>query len=148
MVYVGKEMLSGDSDEAVATPAEVKPVPAVHAEPPKSASPPVREIAKAPVAKPAADSTEMEAGSPRAEPPATEPAAADPAPPATAAAKTSVIIVKPVDVKLRFGSAKLPVGAQLKIVSQDGPHVTVTYGAENVTIPIEATDLATPSPAQ
>ena len=90
----------------------------------------------------------MAASSPPAEPTTAEPMAGDPAPPAAVAAKTSVIIVKPVDVKLRFGSAKLPVGAQLKIVSQDGAHVTVIYGAETVTIPIEATDFAAPLPGQ
>lgn len=148
VIYVSVQMLSGDSDEVVVAPADVKPVPVVPAEPPKSASPPIREIVKAPAAKPASEMTDMVASSPPAEAPATEPAAADPAPPASAVAKTSVIIVKPVDVKLRFGSAKLPVGTQLKIVSQDGAHVTVTYGAETVTIPIEDTDLAAQSPAQ
>lgn len=148
LVYVGVQMVTGDSAEPAAVVTAGKPASVIAADSPGIAESPVREIVKAPAPKPAPEPPEMESPAAPAEPSAADPMADDPAPPAAAALKTSVIMVKPVDVKLRFGSAKLPVGAQLKIVSQNGSQVTVTYGAETVTIPIEATDLAAPLPVQ
>ena len=132
-LYVGKEMFTGDPAGEAPAPEPVKPVAVKPVEPPKSVVPPVREVEKPVVAE---------------VPPADAPATTDPAPAAGSTARTHVIIQKPVEVKLRFGTAKLAAGTKLKIVSRDGVRVTVTYGNDTVTIPIEDTDIGAALPEQ
>ena len=150
VLYVAVQMFTAD-DAGVAPPA-AGPAPAIPSEPQKApvapAQAPARTKPVAPGSEPTPDDATMVASSPPAEAPATEPASADPSPaPVAPAPKTFVVITKATDVKLRYGNAKLPVGAQLKIVSQENGTVKVVYGADTVTVPIEATDLAVPAPS-
>lgn len=143
-LYVGVQIFSDDPEPESPTPAEVPAAPLLPAQPVKVAAAP--EPAKAPA--PEADEPKQEAPAPSTPPPAAETPAMETTPITPAAPKTHVIITKPVDVKLRFGSAKVAKGTQFKIISVDAVNVTVIYGAETVTIPVEYTDLsAPPAPA-
>ena len=144
-LYVAVQIFSSDPAESEPAPASGNPPAIAPAEPSAPVAQPATDIVKPPAAAaeaaPAATTAEMPA--PSAEAPAMETVPATPAAP-----KTHVIIAKPIDVKLRFGTAKIQAGTQFKIVSQDATSVTVVYAAETVTIPIEATDLATPLPVE
>ncbi len=146
-LYVGVELFTGEPDTAAQAPAEAKPAPAIPPEPPKISDSPAPKAEVAPEAKLDPMKTEMASSAATAEPPATAPPAADP-PPRVAAPKTEVTVTKAVDVKLHLGSAKLYPGKRFKIIARDAASVTVILGAETVSIPIEATDLAEPPPAQ
>ena len=140
VLYVGVQMFSGDPIKEAPDFTGDNPTLPRPTDPPKVASRPPRETTKPAAAESGTDKVEMT-------PSGGEPPAMDSAPTTPAAPKTHVIIAKPVDVKLRFGSAKISAGTQFKIISQDAASVTVVYGAETVTIPIENTDLAAPQPA-
>ena len=137
VLYVGAQMLTGDpvAEAPDFTSAEPPPPPKIvrPPDPVKPAAPMEPELVKADAAP----------ASPPAEPPAMDATPAIPAAP-----KTHVVIAKPVEVKLRFGSAKIPRGTQFKIIAQDAASVTVIYAAETVSIPIDHTDLAAPSSEQ
>ena len=93
----------------------------------------------------------MAASTPPTEPTMDDPPPTDPAPAPAPAPKVFLVITKPTEVQLPFGRAKLTVGMQLKIISQDGANVKAVYGGSVVTISIDATDLAGPAmplPAQ
>ncbi len=66
--------------------------------------------------------------------------------PAAAARKTTVLLTKPVEVPVRFGTTKLPAGTQLKIVSQEGSILKVNYLGAVVAIPASSTDVASAAP--
>ena len=141
--YVAMQIFSDGS----ATPAPAAQASANQPEPPKPA--PVREPARAKPAEsagePAPRDAEMATAGPPAEPPSGEPATAEPAPaPAAPAPRTILVITKATEVRTQFGSAKLIVGQQLKILSLEGAKVKARFGEDIVTIPIEATDLAAP----
>ncbi|MEO7318975.1 MAG: GYF domain-containing protein [Chthoniobacteraceae bacterium] len=137
LLYVGVQMLTGDPVVEAPDFTSADPVQS-----PNMARPP-EPVNPAATTETDLVKTDTAPSSTPAEPPAMD---AEPATPA--APKTHVIIAKPVDVKLRFGTAKITAGTQFKIIAQDATSVTVIYGAETVTIPIENTDLAAPSSEQ
>ena len=153
-LYVGVQFFSNEPVQELpdftSSGAETQPAP----EPPKKTEAPVRGLDNPPTDNPRSE--EPKPGSACSIPiqtAPTEPAAMDAAPStlpesAPATPKTHVTITKPFDAKLRFGSAKIAVGTQFRIISQDGVHVTVIYGAETITIPVENTDLTAPLPAE
>ena len=148
VLYIAVQMIT--EDNAGVTPSAPASAPAISPEPQKIAVAPAQAPARmkpvAPASEPAPEDASMVASSPPAEASATEPAPADPMPaPVAPAPKTFVVITKATDVRLRYGNVKLPVGAQLKIVSQESGTVKVLYGSDTVTVPIEATDLAAPA---
>ena len=141
VLYVGAQMLTGDPIVEAPDFTGTDPISAIPAQPPNIARPP-EPVKSAATTEPDAIKTNATSSTTPAEPPAM-----DAAPTTPAAPKTHVIIAKPVDVKLRFGTAKITAGTQFRIIAQDAASVTVIYGAETVTIPIENTDLAAPSSA-
>ena len=126
---------------AVAKGAD-KPVAGIESSP--------REVPPVKVTPPGGETEMRTSSGPLETVPAIEPPTMDsgPAAPEPATPKTHVTVTKPVDVKLRFGTAKVLAGTEFKIISRDAANVTVVHGAETVTIPIEATDLAVPLPTQ
>ena len=81
----------------------------------------------------------------KAEAPALLPAP-EPVPPT--AARTTVVLTKPIQITLPFGKISVPAGTTVKIVSQNGAALTVQYLEHVVTIPASSTDLGTePAPA-
>jgi hypothetical protein len=53
-------------------------------------------------------------------------------------------LTKPVEVQLAYGKMKLPVGTNVKFVSQDGNLVRVAYLGTVLTIPAASTDIGVP----
>lgn len=66
-----------------------------------------------------------------------------PEPAPAAAARTTVVLTKPIPVTLPFGKVTVPAGTTVKIVSQNGATLTVQYLEHVVTIPVSSTDLGT-----
>lgn len=128
-----KETAPAEIPNPVATvpAAEVAPTPA-----PTTPEPAMAE-AKAPPAAP--------------EPPAKPEMAGlftPPDAPPSAAARTTVVLTKPIPITLPFGKVTVPAGTTVKIVSQNGATLTVQYLEHVVTIPASSTNLATdPAPA-
>ncbi len=150
-LYVGVQFFTTEpvqeAPDFTGSGAQTPPAP----EPPKKPEAPARAPENPPAEPPRAEVPQPGAASGIPIQTATaEPAAMDspPTAPTIATPKTHVIITKPFDVKLRFGSAKIAAGTQFKIISQDGAHVTVIYAAETITIPAENTDLAEPLPPE
>ena len=147
LLYVCMQIFIGEPATETAAAGEASPAPAAE-RPPKTVSEPepAKPVAKAPPTEPAKNG--MIAGLTDPAPPTAEPPAMDGTPAIPAEPKTRVTITKPCDVKLRYGSAKIVVGTEFKIIAQDAAGVTVIHLAETVRIPLENTDLATPLPAQ
>ncbi len=126
------------------TPAKEAPP----AEAPKPiAAAPAAEAAPAPTpasAEPAMAATEPKAAPASAEPPAkTEMTGflSTPEPAPATAARTSVVLTKPIPITLPFGKINVPAGTSVKLVSQNGASLTVQYLEHVVTIPASSTDL-------
>jgi hypothetical protein len=66
---------------------------------------------------------------------------------ATATPRTSVTILKPTVVPLRFGSSTLSAGTVVPLVSVEGAYAKVRFGPDIVSIPVANTDLASATPA-
>ena len=138
VLYVGVQIFSGEPEASTpVTPLPTAVKPAVVA--------PETPSGKIPPPEPAKPVSTADPEPVKAEMVATETISTAPAAPVIP--KTHIIVTNPTDVRLRFGTAKISTGTQFKIVSQDARSVTVVYGAETVTIPIENTDLAAPLPA-
>lgn len=120
--------------ESPAKPAEVPP-PA-----PTAASPEPAMNAAEPMS-PAANPAPSLFGEMPAAP------AAAPAPAPASAARTSVVLTKPVEITSSFGKISVPVGTAVRIVAQNGAALTVRYLDHEVTIPASSTDLDADSPA-
>ncbi len=138
-------------------PVVASPVSTPAAEPPPAATgEPAMVAATPPAAVPAETmAPPMSGGIPLFDPGATTPPApsslfAPGAPgmaaPVAPAPKTSVVLTKPVDVKLAFGSIKIPVGTALKLVAQDGAMVRVNFQNSVISIPASSTDLGAEAP--
>ncbi|MEQ1860057.1 MAG: hypothetical protein ABMA13_08985, partial [Chthoniobacteraceae bacterium] len=69
-------------------------------------------------------------------------------PPATPAPRTTVKILKPTPVLLKFGTSTLVAGTVVPLVSVDGVNVLVRFGTDVVPVPLGNTDLAEPPPPQ
>jgi hypothetical protein len=52
----------------------------------------------------------------------------------------TIVVMKPLDVPLKFGRVRINPGTTLKVISRDGNVVTVNYMNSNVAIPLSATD--------
>ena len=148
-LYVLVQMYLESPDEPATSALEPDPTPAKQSVPPNVAGISMREAI--PVDRTAAvrETAPPDAGMSSTDRPAEPlPDTSSAGDGATAAItpKTVLVITKPTLVQVRAGSAKLPVGKQLKIVSRDGATVKVIFQDEIVAIPIEATDLAAPVP--
>jgi hypothetical protein len=151
-LYVGWEALRSEPSKANPAPT---PAPAAADAKPKPAGAPSRKSApvekkSAPAVADAAPADPEKPMSADAVPADGDPANPAPAPegaaPAAPEPKTFLALTKAVPVQLPFGSAMLPAGSRLKIVEQQGDKVKAIYAGSEVTVPLDATDLA-PKPA-
>jgi hypothetical protein len=113
---------------------------------------PVAPAGEAPVSEPAPAVADVPAPQKSEETPATtEPAAEAPVaaiPPAPAPAalappapRTTVVLTKPMEVKLAYGKIVVPAGTSVQIVERNGVILTVRYLDKLVVIPASQTDL-------
>ena len=139
VAYVGMQIYSGKTSGTVTETQEPTPAPA----PPKTA--PAPEPVRAKPAEAASEPAPSDPNMAAAEPAPAESAPAEPAlPPAPSIPKTILAITKRIDARIPLGMVKLNVGQQLPIISIEGTKVKVKFGPDILTIPIDATDLATP----
>ena len=144
--YVAVQFFFTESAEETPAPVgeEVAPAPPAPAPKMAGAAEPANAVepAQQPDPEPEKAGTEMVASVTNSTAPSAEPPAMDAAPAAPAEAKTRVTVIKPTEVKLRYGSTKILSGTEFKIVARDASRVTVIHVNETVTIPIQNTDLA------
>ncbi len=73
---------------------------------------------------------------------------ATPPPPPAVAAKTSVVLTKPIDVQTAYGKVTVRAGTVLKLVAQEGSIVRVNYANGIIAVPTASTDLGESAPGQ
>ena len=150
--------------DLVAAPDPLVPAPAEPGEPPKNPDPkmetppaapkpadplagfPLDPLAPAPAPVPPPPTDPLAPAPPPTDPVAPVPPAVPPATPANPGAtpKSVLKLTKPVEVQLAYGKMKLPVGTNVKFVSQDGNLVRVAYLGTVLTIPAASTDIGVP----
>jgi hypothetical protein len=59
----------------------------------------------------------------------------------TSAAKTGIVLTKPVEIQLAYGKIVLPIGTPVKLVSRQGQALKVSYQNSVIMIPVTSTDL-------
>ena len=58
-----------------------------------------------------------------------------------AAAKTNLVLTKPVELQMTYGKIKLPAGTALKLISREAAMVKVNYQNTVMMLPASSTDI-------